>query len=747
MGGDPDASDGVDGGDVSAVGAGVLERASERRVLDRIEDALSPDERVDTSDQGRAGGDIPVLDQVLAAAGWTATPELSGAFHVGDIFDGRHQWQAGSCFESESRTSTYTETEMISQFQAGVRTSGALKVMSGASAGGGIVKQIKFGTPSHIALPGMGLQLSEMCRWSLDGLVDKGQDLSDWYVIKEVLSAEITEQTCGRIDASGRFSALGTAEAEMALACSRSSLEPVAVAYRTIPIHELLDNVPPPPPEVADTTEDPDTVAELAPTETARRPSPQPAEPATLWFLDDDSLYRLTPEDTEPQKLLSSSVIDISWSGYGYGRSGTTIGGAAFSAEGGSLFTWGAQGLAWINLATMRAERLGPSSAAVDAAVPLGDGAVVFRRAASPAGYGTSGSPGGLWGWSSNQGKGVRLDSDADPAHVAFATEHAGVAVLVHTQGLRLLTSADIERAALEGEPPDGQRLLWDEGWLAGALGVAVSPAGDEVVIGASTPGAELDYMVTGPIRFWRYDIASGRLSRAGVDRSPDKAFIFGGQWDPQHGPVFAVSSCTECDDPGGLFLYSDGQLAPYRPGDGWPDSPASTDLHVRMVQGQPELFVTEAGRSRQLTDLRSVRPERLGEYGDACEAKVGVAWRPWPDGRHVLVAPIHGYCEDDTGLLTSQVGAVLVDVSEGPGSQLELSASLGTSWPYAQNGEGWDPEPIDASANTQDLVDWSKLGVWSPDGSRLVSADGTVLTADGESWSLGRKPDWMAWQ
>jgi len=67
----------------------------------------------------------------------------------------------------------------------------------------------------------------------------RSEDLGEMYAVQEVLTAEIAEQTCGRVDASGRFVGLGKAEVELARACMQESLEPVAVAYRVVPITEL----------------------------------------------------------------------------------------------------------------------------------------------------------------------------------------------------------------------------------------------------------------------------------------------------------------------------------------------------------------------------------------------------------------------------------------------------------------------------------------------------------------------------
>jgi len=184
--------------------------------------------------------DIPALAELLDRAGWDPTPELSGAFDAGAIFTRTslgHQLALDGCFEVPPKQSTYTETEVMTQLQAGV----SVHIGAGAVSGNvGVVKKVKFGTPIHYALPALEMTPTDDCRAKLGTAAARGMDLSTMYVVKEVLFAEIAEQTCGRVDASGRFVGLGSADAELAMACAQASLEPVAVAYRTTPIAELL---------------------------------------------------------------------------------------------------------------------------------------------------------------------------------------------------------------------------------------------------------------------------------------------------------------------------------------------------------------------------------------------------------------------------------------------------------------------------------------------------------------------------
>jgi len=80
---------------------------------------------------------------------------------------------------------------------------------------------------------------TEACREAIARMSSGGMELEQMYVIEEALSAEIVEQTCGRVDASGHFDVLGAADAAFA-ACAEINSEPVVVAYRTQPIRSLL---------------------------------------------------------------------------------------------------------------------------------------------------------------------------------------------------------------------------------------------------------------------------------------------------------------------------------------------------------------------------------------------------------------------------------------------------------------------------------------------------------------------------
>lgn len=194
----------------------------------------------EAADKGPAtsAAEIPALAALLDKAGWQPTPELSGVFKPGSIFQKTamgDQVLAKGCFSAQPEESTYTATEIVTSLQAGVSVGAGL---ANANAYAGIVKKVKFGTPTQESIPTLDLELSNSCLEKLKKL--PSSQISSSYVVKEVLKAEISEQTCGKVDAGGRFVGLGAADAEYAAACAQASLEPVAVGYRTVALADLM---------------------------------------------------------------------------------------------------------------------------------------------------------------------------------------------------------------------------------------------------------------------------------------------------------------------------------------------------------------------------------------------------------------------------------------------------------------------------------------------------------------------------
>ena len=185
--------------------------------------------------------ELPALGDLLQRTGWTPTPELSGVFQAGAVFSGEggsHALMLRDCFGATPVADAYPSIELTSSLQAGVRVRLGAGRLSGE---GELVRKLVFGRPEHQTVERLALQPTEDCRARLAAV--PADRLHHLYAVQEVLKAEISEQSCGRIDAEGRFVGLGAADAALARACTQVSLEPVAVAYRTVPLLELL---PPP---------------------------------------------------------------------------------------------------------------------------------------------------------------------------------------------------------------------------------------------------------------------------------------------------------------------------------------------------------------------------------------------------------------------------------------------------------------------------------------------------------------------
>ena len=179
--------------------------------------------------------EIPALAGLLDKAGWTPTPELSGVFQVGRIFkdDGTgHSLMVRDCFDAQTGSDPYTSAEVVTHMQAGVRVALGIGVKASAS----LVRKVSFDAPVHHTLERLAMTPTAECSAMLAKATD--WDKSSMYAVQEVLTAVITEQRCGRIDASGQF-LMASAEAELEAVCSQQSHEPVAVAYRSIPVAQL----------------------------------------------------------------------------------------------------------------------------------------------------------------------------------------------------------------------------------------------------------------------------------------------------------------------------------------------------------------------------------------------------------------------------------------------------------------------------------------------------------------------------
>jgi hypothetical protein len=183
-------------------------------------------------------GEVPALAKLLERTGWTPTPELTGNIKIGDVFATTpqgEQWQAEGCLSATPRVAPYTEVEVSSQLQLGVSVRAGIARVGGEAT---LTKVMRFGAPEHHSLPGLGLQLTPACRDPLLALADRGADLRDWYIVKEVMVAEISEQTCGEVDAEGRFLAF-SGEADLQQSCAQASQGKVAVAWRTVRLPDL----------------------------------------------------------------------------------------------------------------------------------------------------------------------------------------------------------------------------------------------------------------------------------------------------------------------------------------------------------------------------------------------------------------------------------------------------------------------------------------------------------------------------
>jgi hypothetical protein len=747
-------------------------------------------------------GDIPALERLLERTGWQPTPELTGAFQAGHVFVATsmgHQLAVDDCFEAQPRENTYTATEIVTNLQAGV----SVKFGAGdAGASSGLVRKIKFGLPTHVAIPVLDLAPTQACVAALREAGEDGRlDLDQTYVVKEVLRAEISEQTCGHIDASGSFVTLGQAGAELSMACAQHSHEPVAVAYRTTAITGLLGlaepeavaEVPPEAPVVAQpgvadsappvqASVEPGSMApEAAPEQTSPEPKsvvsePEPAKsaeavvvepaagtpeqgpdldsvastpptaaaepavtrPAELLFMRRSVLKRWVEGGDEVETVASPEADAL----YMYTKA-FDIGGLR-SPGGSSVYAWGERGLGWYNLSTGRVELLSERYEDVDNAVAVTDDLIVFTQRHS--------GKTRLMLWSVEEGTSSVLVDDV-PSHAKFVGSSASQALVHEVEGGLVVLGADQLRAiARGGEARDG-RVLLEPRELSWCYDVAFDDAGVLHVVQLDTDDHGFSYE---PIRWQRFDVRSGSPVGDTVeveDSWHEKAIGLSSHNDL--GLILEVSRTLHPSFPLRFQLRDQKphQLPPGPIQPRWTARPDGFEVEARRLQGRLQLFGRKGDETWQITDIQppeqsSIRiVSKSGEPEPTCMDEQGLAWRPWPDGRHLVVFAIDERCEDlspeavDIPYVTDG-RAFLVDALEGPSSQELLDVELGTV--LADPGVDGPWLPVDRPVEVG--VDWNMLGRWSPNGAYLLTPKGRLVSRDGEILSVDAWNRWAVW-
>jgi formylglycine-generating enzyme required for sulfatase activity len=182
-----------------------------------------------------AATDVPVLTELLEAAGWTMTPERSSTYTVGDIYSRRTNSPIAfkdDCFDGEAREGAYTSLEVVQTMKAGGKVPLG---MARITAKGMEYKQVTFAEPYITELAAMHLTPLPACRQMLL----QQRDIEDLFVIQSVLSAEVKEQLCRTIEAGARGIGF-QADASGQQDCKQASEGHVAVAYKIQSVAPLL---------------------------------------------------------------------------------------------------------------------------------------------------------------------------------------------------------------------------------------------------------------------------------------------------------------------------------------------------------------------------------------------------------------------------------------------------------------------------------------------------------------------------
>lgn len=184
----------------------------------------------------------PSLERLVSEAGWTPTPELSGAFQAGAVFEqngvAQRPWAAaGTCMTKEVTSFSYAEQTINRTLGAGV----TFAKMAGADLDSEF--ELKFGAPSHRSVP-LGASLTDECRTRLILERDRGRDLANFYVVTDSLEAVVKESRSLSSNASLAEGVIPQAPVGASGGFSRGreirSNESVVVGFKTKPIADLL---------------------------------------------------------------------------------------------------------------------------------------------------------------------------------------------------------------------------------------------------------------------------------------------------------------------------------------------------------------------------------------------------------------------------------------------------------------------------------------------------------------------------
>ena len=682
-------------------------------------------------------GLVPTLAEVLKKAGWEPAPELTGNRHVGDLYrivGARHVFQADSCIAAPPRRSAYTESELVMSISAGVRLDlGAASVSGGA----GLVQKVKFSTPEHVQLPALAVALAPDCEKAIELAVGPEKVLSDWYVVTEVLSAMVTETTCGRVDATGRFVGLGAVGTEYAAACSQRSMEPVVIAFQRVPLSEvygrarldaarLVTGARTVPAESGTlTVVEPERTEQEDDDPPEVTPVPAPRETAVL-ILNDGYLSRFDPLTGRSVPIVTHSALTFGSSYAGSASWGGHSGSAFFVPEQNALVAFGRRGLVWVNLTTNRAEEVSGASEPVLWAAPLSSTVVAYLRRTQ--------ADCRLNLYSSESGKSVPLAGGATCPHVSAGGRWLAYA---DPSGVRVMDADDASELLSGSAPTRVLTVLAENEFDPDLVDVSVSPTGPQAVVAFGTPGT-----ASHPERHALF-LKSVQLDTGGTSRNirvttMDNPVITGLSW--RNGAPEVRIGVADTDFGESTWALDGERLVTPQPlrDPPWPSGSPMGEIVVKSVQGRSELFLRSSAGDRQISDLRGELDRQQYSFSAGnCVPASGIAWRWWADGRHLVAVMAYARCGEG-GELTART--VLIDAGSPSLSQVAFATS---AKPTASDpGTGSVESAADAA-----WVSWAALGQWLPDEAAFLAADGTVYRRDAERLSTRVPHEWVGWR
>jgi len=215
---------------------------------------------------------VPSIEAVVKAEGFVPTLSQSEVYRPGAVLvpngRGGHDMVLEDCIGAQPQVAFMSESSIATTLSAGVSARLAAQRAGGHAK---IERRLTFVDPEQRTLALASLAPLTTC---VDGVeaARRFQDLSEAFVVYDVLLAIVKNTSCVRIGSDGRIVELVGVEAETYLECVKESDVQVPLGYKPVPLAKVLEATPvpvevPPPTAVVEATPAPtDSFADVGDT-------------------------------------------------------------------------------------------------------------------------------------------------------------------------------------------------------------------------------------------------------------------------------------------------------------------------------------------------------------------------------------------------------------------------------------------------------------------------------------------------